>query len=264
MKHLKSLNQFLLESNSNKNIVDQILEALENDIQNLLQKYEKSFKEKFEKEMSDYDRELTRLNIIWDLVKAVEIYTQPTDTLVDIYSTTSAKGNLEISAIIKRDENQYNFTTEVIFAGGHNIQTLHYRYITKTNLPRTGSSTIAKEYAEKIKKLSKLEKLNKEIESLQNRIKTNGDIIAQNSELSNDEILDIIRAEDTNIDVTWDIIVSRGADRNYKDRNDFEQKQKEYIDNKIEFWKKKNIVWKLDDIKNAEKQIKKLEVKKQK
>ena len=44
MKHLKSLNQFLLESNSNKNIVDQILEALENDIQNLLQKYEKSIR----------------------------------------------------------------------------------------------------------------------------------------------------------------------------------------------------------------------------
>ncbi|NBO22033.1 hypothetical protein EBU94_01660 [bacterium] len=261
MRHLKSFNEFIFESQGGQNVVDAILVALETDIQQLLVRYEKSFVEQFGREMSKYDKELTRLNIIWDMVKSIEIYTQPTDTLIGVVSSTSSKGNLEINAVIKRDNVEYDYKTEAIYAGGHNIQVLHYRYITKTNLPMTGNSTIAKEYAERIKKMTKLEKLNKEITDLRHRINKNDDKIAKNSKVSDDEILDMIRTEDTTIDVTWDIIVSRGADKNYKDRADFEQKQKEYIDNKIDFWKTKNIKWAIEDTKNAEKQIQKLESK---
>jgi hypothetical protein len=224
-------------------------------------RYEKSFVERFGREMSKYDKELTRLTIIWDMVKSIEIYTQPTDTLVGVISSTSSKGNLEINAVIKRDNIEYDYKTEAIYAGGHNIQVLHYRYITKTNLPMTGNSTIAKEYAERIKKMTKLEKLNKEITDLRNRISRNDGIIAKNSKVSDDEILDMIRAEDTTVDVTWKDIVSRGADKNYNGQADFQERQNEYIKNKIEFWKRKNIGWKVEDVESAKKQIQKLESK---
>ena len=195
------------------------------------------------------------------MVKAIEIYTLPTDSLVTVSSTISNKGNLEISAQIQRGGEVYNFNTEVIYAGGYNIQQLHFRYITKTNLPKTGSSVVTKEYADKIKKLSKLEKLNNEIQSLQNRIKTNQDLIAVNSKMRDSEILEILKKEDVNIDVTWKDIVSRGADKNYNDQTDFQERQNEYIKSRIEFWKKKNIGWKVEDVEGAKKQIQKLEQK---
>jgi hypothetical protein len=260
MKYIKSYNSFIFES-ANSNIVDEILTSLSDDIQYLIGKYEESYRKNFNREPSSYDKELIRLKIIWDMVKAIEIYTLPTDSLVTVSSTISNKGNLEISAQIQRGGEVYNFNTEVIYAGGYNIQQLHFRYITKTNLPKTGSSVVTKEYADKIKKLSKLEKLNNEIQSLQNRIKTNQDLIAVNSKMLDSEILEILKKEDSNIDVTWKDIVSRGADKNYNDQVDFQKRQNEYIKNRIEFWKRKNIGWKVEDVESAKKQIQKLEQK---
>jgi hypothetical protein len=250
MKYIKSFNSFVSESVKN-NVVDEILTSLSDDIQYLIGKYEESFKEKFERDPSNYDREMFRLNAIWDMVKAIEIYTSPTDSLVTVSSTISNKGNLEISAQIQRGGEVYDFNTEVIYAGGYNIQKLHFRYITKTNLPKTGSDTVTKEYADKIKKLSKLEKLNNEIQVFQNRIKANQDLIAANSALSDSEILELIKKNDNNIDVTWKDIVNRGAEKNYKDQADFEQKLAEYIKSKIEFWKIQNINWKAENVKNS-------------
>jgi hypothetical protein len=116
MKYIKSYNSFIFES-ANSNIVDEILTSLSDDIQYLIGKYEESYRKNFNREPSSYDKELIRLKIIWDMVKSIEIYTLPTDSLVTVSSTISNKGNLEISAQIQRGGEVYNFNTEVIYAG---------------------------------------------------------------------------------------------------------------------------------------------------
>jgi hypothetical protein len=249
MKYIKLFETFINES-THDNIVNHILTALADDIQHLIGKHEEAFEKHFERQMTEYDKELTRLNIIWDMVKSIEAYTLPSDTLVTITSTTSNKGNLEISTKIQRDDKVYNFNTEVIYAGGYNIQRLHYRYLTKTDLPKTGSNTISSEYSAKIKNLSKLEKLNKEIESNFRVIQRNSEHIEDAKRLSDDDIFNDLKKEDNNLSVIWDDIVNRGAEKNYKSRQDWQKEHDDYVKDKIKFWKTKNIKWK-DDHSNS-------------
>lgn len=242
MKKIKLFEEFVTESVSN-NIINQVLEALEDDIFNLLLKYESAYIRTFEREMSDYDKELARLEIILDMVRAIEKYTMPTDSLITINSSTSAKGNLEIFAQIQRGSEVYSFNTEVIYAGGHNIQRLHYRYITKTNIPKTDNNRIAAEYADKIKKLSKLEKINNEILQYQARIKKAEETLQINRQKTESEIWDEIKSRKDYYEwPTWQEIVKRGSDKNfeYSEAVFNQEKAKDYT-RSLEFWKTMNI-----------------------
>jgi hypothetical protein len=260
MKYIKLFETFINES-THENIVNHILTALTDDIQHLIGKHEEAFEKHFERQMTDYDKELTRLNIIWDMVKSIETYTLPSDALITITSAISNKGNLEISAKIQRDDQVYNFNTEVIYAGGHNIQKLHYRYLTKTNLPKTGSNTISSEYSAKIKSLSKLEKLNNEIESNLRVIQRNSERVNDAKRLSDDDIFNELKKDDINLTVTWEDIVNRGAEKNFKSRQDWQKSHDDYIKNKIEFWKTKNIKWTEDHSNRLQIQINQTEKK---
>lgn len=242
MQYIKLFEEFILESNSNE-VVNEILTALTDDIQHLIGKHEEAFQKQFERPMSAYDKELTRLNIIWDMVKAIETYTLPTDKLITVSSSISSKGNLEIFAQIQRGDQVYPFTTEVIYAGGHNTQRLHYRYITKTSIPKTGNKDISTQYANEIKKLSKLEKLNLEIQRYEESIKKNEETLQINRSKTDKQIFDEIRSgKDYYEWPTWQEIVKRGADKNYEYSEElFNQKRIENDKRNLEFWKSMNI-----------------------
>lgn len=242
MKRFKTFGQFINESKQ-ENIVNVILDSLEPTIVEMLAATEKWFVETFKQEFTKYDREMARINLTYDMVKSIETYTQPTDVLISMNVRRSVKGNIQIDAQIQRGETTYNFSTEAIYAGGHNIQRLHYRYIVKTNLPKTGASEITKEYSEKIKKMSKLEKLNKEIESYQVRIERTKEKIEVNSKLNDDEILDVLNSrEDYSKWPTWEEIVRRGADVNYNnDENVYNQEREKSIQSRIKLWKDMNV-----------------------
>ena len=139
MANIKTYNQFINESKKN-DIMNVILDSLEQTISEMTAEIETWFRKNFPKNViTDYDRESWRISLTRDMVKAVEKYTLPSDTLVDIQSNEGNKGNIEIVAKIQRDGEVYDFRTEAIYAGGRNIQVLHYRYITKTRLPKTGN-----------------------------------------------------------------------------------------------------------------------------
>lgn len=265
MRHVKLFEEFIVESSRNP-LVDSILSALENTILDMVDKTEKYYTEKGEK-FTSFDREMTRLGIIHDLLKSLGTYTLPTDMLISINPRTSGKGNLEIYGRIQRGEESYFFETEAIVAGGHNIQRAHYRYITKTNLPKTGRTELAAEYAEKIKRMSKLEKLNQEIRNWEERIKKNEEQIQFGKSLSDEEILKKYRAGENAgrsvmaEDPSWEEIVKRGADKNFKNREEFEQKMAETRLEQIEFWKRVNIKWKEQDNVTGQKEITKLQKK---
>ena len=221
MKHIKLFEQFISESNQT-NIVNVILDSLEPTIVEMVAATETWFIKTFEREFTKYDREFARINLTFDMIKAVENYTQPTDSLLSINVSKSNKGNIEINAQIQRDGITYPFSTEAIYAGGHNIQRLHYRYITKTSIPKTGETRITKEYTDRIKKMSKAEKLNNEIKNYEKRIENNNDLISKSINVSDTEIIKIIKADSKyEINPSWEEIVKRGAAKNYDNDESF-------------------------------------------
>lgn len=242
MKHLKLFEDFVLES-TKEHVVSEILVSLADDIQNLIGKHEQAYQKQFERPMSAYDKELTRLNIIFDMVKAIETYTLQTDSLVSVSSAISAKGNLEIFAQIQRGEQVYPFTTEVIYAGGYNIQRLHYRYITKTSIPSTNNRQVTAEYADKIKKLTKLEKINLEIQRFSDRIKENEERLQINRAKTDAQIFDeIADTEYRECWPSWKEIVKRGADKNYNySEEEYNTKRLASNERQLEFWKSMNV-----------------------
>ena len=263
MNKFKTYNQFLNESKQN-NIVNVILDALEPTIVEMVAATEKWFVEKFKQEFSDFDREMARLHLIFDMVKAVEAYTQPTDSLLSLNVSKSAKGNIEISAQVQRDGQTYNFSTEAIYAGGHNIQRLHYRYIVKTNVPKTGASEISKEYSEKIKKMSKAEKLNNEIQSTRRQIEGIDAKLAEITGITDEQIAQILKdtGHYSHNQPDWAEIVRRGVPQN------FNNSEAEYLasvektkQNGLEFWRTQNIEWPTTRRKSLEKNLKKLQDK---
>jgi hypothetical protein len=262
MNHFKLFEEFILES-KNDTIIDSVILALSDDIQRLIGIHEKAFQQHFKTEMTAYDRELIRLNIIWDMIKSIEIYTMPSDSLVAINSTTSPKGNLEISAKIERDGTVYSLNTEVIYAGGHNIQRLHFRYITKTNVPKTGNLQVANQYSDRIKKLSKLEKMNQEIRNIEEFIQLDQAKLQNNQAKTEAQIRqEIESAPDYRPWPTWQEIVKRGADKNYNYSEEYynEQGQINY-QREINHWNNINITWVEKRIKGRHTELQKLNQK---
>lgn len=262
MAKFKSYNQFLNESKGVR-LMDIILDSLELTIQELINKTEESYIQKYDKTFSEYEREITRLTIIYDMVKSIEKYTLPSDSLISINTSVSRKGNLAISAKIQREESTYYLNTEVIVAGGYNIQIAHYRYITSTDLPQTGNTIITKEYSDRIKKMSKIEKLNAEIESYKKRIKVNNDKVEEASKLTDDEIFAKMKSMNDTYDwPSWDEIVKRGASVNYNNsKAEYEMAIEKSRINKIAFYKTINIEGPSQNTKELQKQITKLENK---
>jgi hypothetical protein len=262
MKHIKLYEEFVFESS--RNIIDEILTRIEPTIREMVEAVKAAYiKNNPLLQWTPYDDEITRLNLVCDLVKAVERYTKSNDVLVIAEPRKSRKGNIEIYCKIERDGVAYDFNTEVIYAGGYNIQRLHYRYITSTNLPKTDNSEVTKVYQEKIKRLSKAEKLNKELENLEQRIIRNREEAEENSKLSDEEIWKELQ-KDPKMYVfpSWEEIVKRDAAKNYdNDESKYRASETEYKANKIKFWKLTNIQYKLDNIKYSQSEIVKINKK---
>jgi hypothetical protein len=245
------------------NIVNVILDELEPTIFEMVSQTEAWFEEKFKQDFTDFDREMARLNLTFDMVKAIETYTNPSDTLLSIDVDTSIKNNIEITAQIERDGVTYNFSTEAIYAGGYNIQRLHYRYITRTNIPRTGSSTISKEFSEKIKRMTRVESLNKDIEQYKTRVAKAQAELAVDSKLTDDEIVQTLKDKGDWYEwPTWKEIVKRGAAKNYNnDEAYYNQEMEDGLASSIESWKRTNITWKEQSVVAWTKEIAKLQDK---
>lgn len=245
------------------NILTKILEEIDEDIYDLVQKYKKSYEKQFEKPMSKFDEEMARLVIISDLVKSIGNHTNPDDQLKAIRTSVSPKGNLEIDAVIIRDGEEYPLSTEVIYAGGYNIQRLHYRYITKTRLPKSPKNELADEYQKKIKRMSASEKIRNEIQGFESRIKSNDERVQTSKKLSDEEIFNDIKLKDDYFNwPTWDEIVARGADKNYEYSEDLYNKTKqEEKERKINFWKSQNIEWPEKNSVTLRKEVEKLKKK---
>ena len=174
-------------------IKEEILHQLEKPLNDLtaqiIESEKQAYLKKVGKELNitPWMEEMIRLSLVIDLMKALQNYILPTDKLITMNWYGGAKG-IEISADIERDGANHHFLTEAITAGGYNIQRFHYRYIVKSKMPRVNGG-LATEYQNQYKKLSKIEKLEKEIENFQKRITEYQTRIDELTPMSKEELI---------------------------------------------------------------------------
>ena len=107
--------------------------------------------------VSEFGKECIEMSLIYDLFKSVVSYTNPSDEVKEFESGVSLKGNYEMSGTIIRDGKEYGFISEAIIADGA-INRAHYRYITRTSLPK-GSMEEANKVKAIIKKYNKVKSI---------------------------------------------------------------------------------------------------------
>ena len=244
-------------------LIDKILTIIEPTLEKMLVGYEDTYYEETGRYYTEFQKGCDVLYLIFDMVKSIEKYTKLTDKLIELSTTVSNKGNIEIRAKIERDGVYYPFFTEVIIAGGYNIQKAHYRYITKTTLPKTNNSDLTNIYAEKIKKLNKKEKLQKEIEYYKKIISSSEKEIDKSIKLTDEDILNLLLQEEYGryLLSTWETLNNDSYAKQNNTKESWEKQHIEYVNNQINIWKRRHIYWKQDNIKSSEISIKKIQDK---
>lgn len=120
--------------------------------------------------MSELDVEYYEIGLLYKMVQSFNKYLKVTDVLSDA-TIKKQLGLFEISATVTRDGKNYSFYTELIPAGGYNIQEFHYRYITKTDLPQSGENSAVENLKSKNITLNKIKSIDLEIENNYKNVK---------------------------------------------------------------------------------------------
>lgn len=152
-------------------VINSIIVAVEPFIDNLMNRYEKSFKENGAV-FTNRDREYFELAVISSLVKAVAKYTDKNDKIVGDIDFTTSQGNVSITCCIERNGEKFYFRTYTIVAEGM-VQQRHLRYLVTTSIrPTSNEKDALKEIKEVEKAMKKEDKLIEEVKYYENRIKT--------------------------------------------------------------------------------------------
>lgn len=141
--------------------IDQILEHAEPHINNLVGLY-KDFHQKNNLDWTERDEEYTRVEVIFDLVKALSNYLLKTDEVTSI-SFKYNHGRILISCVIDRDGEESYFTTESIVAKG-DIQVTHLRYIVKSKFRKVASTSALDKIKAERSKMTKEDKIKEDIQ----------------------------------------------------------------------------------------------------
>jgi hypothetical protein len=255
------LKNLLNEGETKNPLINRLLVELKPLIANIIENTKQRYK-KEDKVFSEYDAYYTEIVLKYDMVKALEKYTQPTDKMSEVKVRNSSKGSFQISCIIERDGVKYPFNTEVIYAGGYNIQKLHFRYLIKTSLSYTGQSTETQKLKGELTKLSKGERLKADIEMYQKNVDYYQKMVDENSKLSDKEIIKIVSADGYGTTpkggwfasplqlLKWDELSDEKKER-FGSKAEMEKDNKKQTEGAIAWWKKRNIEWHKESIKNA-------------
>lgn len=267
MKRVKLFEHFV---NENKvSFSEAVLTALDPTLMTITERMKKSiaisFEEKFgrEKKFTEWEVEMIKLGLIVDLFKSFQNYIYDTDTLVTIIPREGTKG-IEISAVIERDGQQYDYFTSAIYAGGHNIQRLHMRYLVKTKLPKIKSG-LAREYEKKYKNLTKAEVINSKIKDYEEKLKKAQEELKWAQSLSDEEKLEYSEKHRGYLRPTWQDIINNGAAGNFNNsEEEFNEFARDSDRKQIEFFNNHYIEFRGRMIKMGEDEIQRQMVKLQK
>jgi hypothetical protein len=239
-----------------------IIDKLSDFTETLSKKFQEDYLVKHSKLPTELDIEDFKLDISYNLLKTLESYILPTDELIEIIF--NYQNTIEVTIIINRDGENYYLTTDMVLAGGHNIQSLHYRYLTKTKLPKINKDFLNKQKQD-LKTKKNNEKIEKEISKkqekiirLQNKINTNKNKIGMGSE---EEILNLlIKTKQIYIPETWENLSQYWKDY-HKNEVEYLKNMEELHKQQISFWEMINLENPTEEIKNLEKEIDRLKSK---
>ncbi len=164
--------------------IDLLLKKTQPLINELIVKQKALYLKHFEKPMSNWEVEMYEIGLIFKMVNALNQYLKSTD-LITNFTLTRQQGKFEIQATVKRDDKPYSFYTELIPAGGHNIQEFHYRYITKTDLPSSSENNAVENLKAKISTIKKINTIDGDSDRIKNNIKRYYNQLEQGFEMMN-------------------------------------------------------------------------------
>lgn len=215
---MKSLSTYILESKLT--IFDEILENFEPVIAARIDAVKANYAEN-DRIFTKYDEQYERLLFTYDLISSMSKYILSTDRLVKCIWSGSITSKLIATVIIERNSVNHTIYTDIITAGGHNIQRMHYRYIVKTDLLKH-TSTEAVKYENVLKVLSKSDKFRKDIDVYSTKISELENKISALSAYTENDILNSDKQSWQLIkNITWSDIIQSGADKNYSSEQAF-------------------------------------------
>jgi hypothetical protein len=161
----KWLKQFYVTNNPS---IDKLLKDLQPKIKELIEKQkELVIKESTRifgepRPMSELDIEFYEAGLLLKMVQSFNKYLKNSDELYDVTINKSG-GLFEVNGKVKREGRTYRFDTELIGAGGYNIQEYHYRYIIKTDLPSSNENSAVENIKAKMGILRKIKTVDEDI-----------------------------------------------------------------------------------------------------
>jgi len=158
--------------------------------------------------VNEFGRNSIELGLIFDLYKSVVSYTKNSDEVKNFESGLSIKGNFQLSGTIIRDGEEHSFYCEAIIADGA-INRRHFRYITKTSLPK-GEMVEAKKVKEIIKKNNKINSIQSYIDTLIEYREDAQKKYDEGIKLTREEWKQILIEEDNWLEDNWDDIYVEG------------------------------------------------------
>ena len=153
---------------TNNPSIDKFLKDLQPKIEELIEKQKELVIKETTKvfgmprPMTETDIQFYEAGLIFKMVQAFNKYLKNTDELYDV-SINKRGGLFEVNSKVKRDNRTYKFDTELIGAGGYNIQEYHYRYIIKTDLPFSNENSAVENIKAKMGVLKKIRTIDEDI-----------------------------------------------------------------------------------------------------
>lgn len=250
---------------SKENPFELLLSVIEPYSKQLVQSFIE-WNEKNNVKTTKFDIEMYELQLQIDLIKAFGNYIKETDTISDIRLNTSS-GTIVISCLVNRDGETHSFSSDVIIAGGYNVQRAHYRYIIKTDLKKLSTNPEYVKRNETLKRLTKAEKIIEDINHAKRRINLLNKEIAELSVMNDDQKIDYLHEKAGKdsvkyiLDTTWEQaqktfneeFVSKGEQHFNEYKNEVRQRQVESFDTRLS--------WKYKEISDRQKMIEKELVK---
>lgn len=117
-----------------KSLTKHILEATKPVVNEILSRMRDQY-EQVGQEFKNDERQLQKIGVTYELLSTITSYLNENDKIVD-YDIDTTGNRITADFLVERDGKEHHFSTQVIQAGGWNVQQLHTRYIVDSDFKK--------------------------------------------------------------------------------------------------------------------------------